>query len=127
MHPWQELRTITLQLQYHLWTVSLLMQDYLGWSHQVQQVAHPRVVWINLLHLDAAPKKPGPDSYRGTGILVCRQISGHPTSGMHGLVFMPYQVCAMPSGEVQCEHTLLFPSHVCEASLILALRGIPSM
>ena len=57
-HPWQELRITTLQLQCHLWTVSLLMQDHLGWSHQAQQVAHPMVVWINLLHLDLAHKNP---------------------------------------------------------------------
>ena len=78
-----------------------------GWSHQAQQVTHPRVVWINLLHLDMAPKKPGTNSHGGTRILVYRQIPGHPTSGMHGLVFMSYQVCTMLSGEIQCECTLL--------------------
>ena len=35
------------------------MQDHLEWSHQAQQVAHPRVVQINLLHLDAAHEQPG--------------------------------------------------------------------
>ena len=52
-------------------------------------------------------QKPGTDSHGGTGILVCKQVSGCPASGMHGLVFMPYQVCTMLSGEVQCEYLLL--------------------
>ena len=56
MHPWQELRIPTLQLQHHLWTVSLLMQDDQEWSHQMQQVTHPRVVQIILLHSDMAQK-----------------------------------------------------------------------
>ena len=58
MHPWQELKITTLQLQCHLWTVCLLMQDHLGWSHQAQQVTHPRAVWISLLHLNAVCRKP---------------------------------------------------------------------
>ena len=87
-HPWQELRKPILQLQCHLWIVSLLMQDHLGWSHQVQQVMHPRVVWINLLHLDAAPEKPRTDFHGGTRILVYKQIPGHLMSVMHGLVLM---------------------------------------
>ena len=60
----------------------------------------PQVVWINLLYLDVAHEKPRTDSHGGTGISVWKQVPGHPTSGMHGLVFMPYQVCTMPSGEV---------------------------
>ena len=69
-HPWKELKAPTLQLQCHLQIVSLLMQGHLGWSHQTQQVTHPMVVWINLLHLDVAHEKPGPDSCVGTGIFV---------------------------------------------------------
>ena len=38
-----------------------------------------------------------------------------------------YQVCTTLSREVQCECTLFIPPHVCEAPLILELRGIPSM
>ena len=99
MHPWQELNTQNPQLQHHLWIVHLLMQNHLGQSHQAQQVTCPRVVLINLLHLDVALVQPGIDSHGGTGNLVCKQIPGHSTSGMHGLVFMLYQVCRMFSGE----------------------------
>ena len=127
MHPWQELRTTILQLQCHLWIVTLPLQDCLGQSHQVHQVTHPRVVQINLLHLDTAPKKLRIDFHGGTRILVYKHVPGHPTSGMHGLVFMPYLVCTMLSGEVQYEHTLQLPSNVCQAPLILALSGILSM
>ena len=131
MHLWQELKAPTLQLQCHLWIVSLLMQGYLGWSHQVQQVTHPRVVQINLLHLDVAPTQPRTDSCGGTRISVCWQIPVHPASGMYWLVCvsvsMSYHVCTPFSGEVQCEYTLRIPSHVCYEPLILALRGIPSM
>ena len=70
-HPWQELRITTLQLQHHLWTVSLLMKDHLGQSHQVQQVAQPRIVQIRLLHLDAVYRKPRTDFHGHTGISVC--------------------------------------------------------
>ena len=52
----------TLCLQFHLWTVSLLMQDCLRQSHQVQQITHPRIVWINLLHVDAVYKNLKPTS-----------------------------------------------------------------
>ena len=83
------------------------MQDHLGWSHQVQQVTHPRVVWINLLHFDAVCGKPGTDFHGGTGISVCWQIPVHLASGMHGLVcvsvYMLYSVCTLFPGEVQCE------------------------
>ena len=127
MHPWQELRAPILQLQCHLRAAGLLMQEHLGWSHQVQQVTQPKVVWINLLHLDTAHEKPITNSHGDTIILVSKQVPGCLTSGMHGLVFMPYQVCTMLYGEVQCEYTLLTPSHICKTPLILALRGIPSM
>ena len=127
MYPWQELRITTLQLQHHMWTVSLLMQDCLGQSHQVQQVAHSWVVQINLLLLDMAHEKPRTNFHGGTQTLVYRQTWGHPTSGMHGLVFFLYQVYTTLSGEVECEHTLLLPSNVCQVPPILALRGIPSM
>ena len=113
MYPWQELNTQTPQLQHCLWIVHLLMQNHLGWSHQAQQVTHPRVVLINLLHLDLAHVQPITDSHGGTGTLVCKQIPGHLASGMHELAFMLYHVCTTFSGEVQCEHTLLIPSHVC--------------
>ena len=56
INPWPELGMPPLQHQCHLWIVCLLMQDHLGWSHQAQQVPHPRVVQIHLLHLDAAPE-----------------------------------------------------------------------
>ena len=72
-------------------------------------------------------QKPRTDSHGGTRISVYRQIPGHLTSGMHGLVFMSYLVCTMLSGEVQHDCALLIPSHVCEAPLISALKGIPSM
>ena len=131
MHPGQELRTTTLQLQCHLWIVSLLMHYHLGWSHQVQQVTHPRVLWINLLHLDMAHEKPRTNSHGGTRVLVCWQIPVHPASGMHWLVCvsvsMLYPACTPLSGEVQCKYTLLIPPHICKALLISALRGIPSM
>ena len=86
MHPWQELRVTTLQLQHHLWAVCLLMQGHLGWSHQVQQVAHPRVVWVSLLHLDAVCRKPRSNFHGSTKIAACRQIPVHLASGMHELV-----------------------------------------
>ena len=66
-------------------------------SHQVQQATHPRVVWIHLLHLDAAHKKPGTNSCGGTRILVCYQIPVHLASGMYWLVCvsvsMSYPAC----------------------------------
>ena len=127
MHPWQELKTLIPQLQCYLWIVSLLMQGHLEQSHQVQQVTHPRVVLVNLLHLDAACELPGTNSHGGTRTLVCKQIPSCQASGMQGLAFMSYQACTMLSEEVQCKYTLLIPSHVCQAPLILAFRGIPSM
>ena len=50
------------------------MQDHLGQSYLVQQVACPRIVWINLLYLDVAQEPPGTDSHESTRILVCWQI-----------------------------------------------------
>ena len=104
MHQWQELRTTTLQLQCYLWTVNLLMWDHLGWSHHAQQITHPRVVWISLLHLDAVYGKPRTNFHGGTGISVCRQVPVHLASGMHGLVCvsvsMPCSVCTPFSGGV---------------------------
>ena len=87
----------------------------------------PQGSQINLLHLHTAPKKLRTDSQGGTRISVYRQIPGHPTSGMHRLVFRSYQVCTMLPGEVQCECALCIPSHVCKSLLILALREIPFM
>ena len=96
-----------LPLQHHLWMVSLLMQDHLGWSHQVQQVAHPRVVQTSLLHLDTLCRKPRTAFHVGTRISVYRQIQAHLSSGMCGLVCvsvsMLYSVCIPFSGRVQCE------------------------
>ena len=106
-HLWQELRITTPQFQCYLWTVSLLMQYHLGWSNQVQQVTHPMVVWISLLHLDTVCRKPRADFHGGTRISVYRQITVNPTSGMPGLVCvsasMSYSVCTPFSGRVQCE------------------------
>ena len=85
------------------------MQDHLGWSHQEQQVALPRVVQINLLHLDVAHKKPRTNFHGGTGILICWQLPVCLTSGMHWLdcasVSMLYLACTPFSGEVQYEDT----------------------
>ena len=107
MHSWQKLRITTLQIQHHLWTVSLLMQDHLGQSHQVQQITHPRVVWISPLPLDAGCGKPGTNFHGGIRISVCWQIPVHPASCMHGLVCvsvsMSYFVCTPLFREVQCE------------------------
>ena len=84
-----------------------------------EQVTHPRVVWINLLHLDMAHGKPRTNFHGGTGILVCWQLPVHPASGMLWLgcvsVFMLYLACTPFSGEVQCEYTLLILPHVCQA------------
>ena len=114
---WQELNTQTLQLQHHLWTVSLLTQSYPGWSCQKQQATCPRVVLINLLHLDAVHVQPRTNSHGGTRTLDCWQILAHPASGMHGLVyvfvFILYHACTLFLWEVWCKHTLLIPSHVC--------------
>ena len=80
------------------------MQDCLGQLHQAQQVAHPRVVQINLLHLDAAPRT---DFHGGTRILVCWQILDQPASGMHELACVSVcifcSVCIPFSGEVHCK------------------------
>ena len=107
MNLWQELRITKHQLQCHLWTVSLLMEDHLGWSYQAQQVTHPRVVQISLLPLDAVYGKPRMDFHGGTRISVCWQISVHLAFGMHGSVCvfasMSYSVCTPFSGRVQCE------------------------
>ena len=104
---WLELGIPPLQLPHHLWTVCLLMQDHLGWSHQAQQVAHPRVVWINLLHLDMALEPPRTNFHGGTGILVCRQVLDQPASRIHELacvsVCILYFACTPFSGRVQYE------------------------
>ena len=70
MNLWQELETTSLQLQCHLWIMYLLVQDCLGWSHQAQQVAHPRVVQIDLFHLDVVLKPPGTHSHGSIEISV---------------------------------------------------------
>ena len=49
----------------------LLVPDHLGWSHQAQQVSQPRVVQINLLHLDVALEPPGTNFHGGIEISVC--------------------------------------------------------
>ena len=125
--PMAGVEKTTLQLQHHLWTVSLLMQDCLGWLHQEQQVTDPRAVWINLLHLDVAHKKPRNDFHGGTRIWVCWQLPVCLASGMHWLdcvsVSMLYLACTLFSGEVQCEYTLLIPSHVCQALLSFGIEG----
>ena len=94
-------------IQCHLWTVSLLMQDHLGWSHLAQQVTQLRVVLISLLHLDTVCRKPRTDFDGGTGISVCGQIPVHLAPWMHELVcvsvFMSHSVCTPFSGRVQCE------------------------
>ena len=48
-----------LQLQCHMWIMHLLRQNHVGWSPQAQQVAHQKVVQINLLHLGMALEPPG--------------------------------------------------------------------
>ena len=119
---WPDLKIPPLILQCHLWIVCLLMQDHLGWSHQAQQVAHPRVVQINLPHLDVAPKSPGTDFHGGTRTLVCWKILEWPASGMHRLTYMSVcilcSLCIPFSGEVQCEmhstcNILCLPSTTC--------------
>ena len=127
MHPWQELWTTTLQLQHHLWTLSLLMQDHLGQSHQTQQLTHPGVVWINLLHLDTTHKKPGTNFHGGTRISGWWQLPVHLASGMHWLdcvsVSMLYLACKPFSREVQCEYTLPIPWCVSQALLSFGIEG----
>ena len=127
MNLWQELRITMLQLQCHLWIVSLLMEDHLGWSHQAQQVACPRVVWISLLTLDAVCSKPGTDFHGGTRILVYRQIPYHPISWMHGLfcvsVSMSYCVCIPFLEEYSVTNTVLVSSCVCQALHSFRIEG----
>ena len=107
INPWPELEIPPLWLQCHLWIVHLLMQDCLGWTHQAQWVAHPRVVQIDLPYLDTAPKPPRTNFHGGTRTLVCWQILGWPASGMHRLacvsVCILCSVCILFSGEVQCK------------------------
>ena len=85
-----------LQLQHHQWTVSLLMQDHLGWSYQVQQITHPSVVWISLLHLDIVCGKPRTNFDEGTRILVCRQIPVNLAPRMHGSVCVSASMSYQP-------------------------------
>ena len=77
--------------------------DHFGQSLQVQQVTHPQGSPDQPASLRCGTPKPGTDFHGGTRILVYRQVPGHPTSGMHGLVFMPYLVYTTLSGDVQCE------------------------
>ena len=76
----------------------------------------PRVVQINLVHLDTAHEQPRTDFHGGTGISVCWQIPVCLASGMHWSVCvsvsMSYPVCTPFSGEVQCEHTLYLFHHM---------------
>ena len=126
-NPQQELRITMLQLQYPLWIVSLLMQNHLEWSHQAQQVVHPRVVWISLLHLDAVCGKPRPDFHGGTGNLVCRWKPVHPAPGVHGLVSVSASMSYLPLHhfleEYSVNSTVLVSSCVCQALLSLSIGG----
>ena len=127
MHLWQEFRVMTLQLQCHLWAVCLLMQDHLGQSHQAQQVAHSKVVWISLLCLDAVCRKPRNDFNGGTRIPACRNIPVHPASGMHELVCVSvsisYSVLHCFLEEYSVDYTLHAPSCVCQALLSFGIEG----
>ena len=49
----------------------LLIQDCLGWSHQAQQEAQPRVAQTDLLHLDVALEPTGINFHGGIESLVC--------------------------------------------------------
>ena len=62
-----------LSLQHHLWMMYLLRHNHLGWSPQAQQVAHHRVVWINLLHLGAALEPPGTSCHGDIEIWLARE------------------------------------------------------
>ena len=127
MNLWQELRITMLQLQCHLWIVSLLIQDHLGWSHQAQQIAHPRVVWISLLHLDAVCGKPRTDFHGDTRISVCRWIPVHLAPGMHGLVCVSASMSYLPVHcfleEYSMKNTVLISSCVCQALLSFSIEG----
>ena len=85
----------------------LLMQDHLGWSHQTWQIAHPRAVQTDLLHLDMAPEPPETNFHGGIEILVCWQILDQLAFGTHGFAFVyvctSCFVCILFSGEVQCK------------------------
>ena len=112
---------------HHLLIVSLLMQDCLRWSHQVQQVAHPGVVWISLLHLGRVCGKPRTDFHGGTRILVCRWIPVHLAPGMHGLVcvspFMSYLPVQNFLEEYSMNNTVLVLSCICQALLSFSIEG----
>ena len=87
----------------------------------------PRVVQVNLPHLDMAPEPPGINSHGDTKILVYKSAPGHPMSGMPGLAFMPYPVCTMLSGVVQCKPHSTSTLYVCQMLLTSAFRGTSSM
>ena len=95
-----------LQLQCQLWTVILLMQDHLGWSHQVQQVADPRVVQISLLYLDAVCGNPEPTSMGVTELWFTGRYQPIQHLGCVDwyLYLSPCHILSIPfSGRLQCE------------------------
>ena len=69
-----------------------------------------------------------PWRYQDFGLLADTSLSGI-WDALVGLCICLHVISCLYTifREVQCEHTLLIPSHVCYAPLILALRGIPSM
>ena len=126
-NPWQELRITTHQLQHHQWTVSLLMQDHLGWSYQVLQITHPRVVWISLLHLDVVCGKPRTKFHGGIQVSVCSWIPVHLAPQMHGSVCVSASMSYLPVHhfleEYSVNNTVLVSSCTCQALLSFSIEG----
>ena len=131
INPWPELRIPLLWLQCHLWVVHLLRQDCLGWSHQAQQAAHPRVVQIDLLHLDMAPEPPGTNFHGGIEIWSAGRYWTDQHLKCIGWPVYLSAYCALSVyhflGKYSVKCTLLATSDVCQTLSTPAFRGTPSM
>ena len=82
------------------------------------EVTHPRVIWINLLHLDI------PWRYQNFGLLAATSPSSIWDALVGQCICLHVIACLIPfSGEEQCEYTLLVPPHVCQALLSFGIEG----
>ena len=122
MNPWQELRITTYQPQHQ----PMDSEPADARPSGMQQVTHPRVVWISLLHLDAVCGNPGLTSME----VLEFWFAGRYWSIQHLDAWivcisasMSYSVCIPFLEEYSVNNTLLVPSCVCQALLHFSIEG----
>ena len=119
-------------LQCHLRVMHLFRQNHLGWSPQAQQVAHQKIVQIDLLHLATALKPPGTNFLGDIEIWFSRQCwtdwhLGCMAWSMYQSVYGVFSMYHAFWKEYSATCTLLTTSSVCQAWLTSASRGKPLM